>query len=305
MTMSSMVEIVAQVRTFNRFYTRMIGVLDAGLVGTPYTLTEARVLFELAGAESVEVTELRGRLGLDAGYLSRILTRFEADGLLTRAASATDARCQVARLTPAGREAFAAVDDAQADAVRAMLAPVGEPERLTAAMAAVRRMLDGTPLSGAVVLRAPGPGDLGWIVQRHGALYAAEHGWDATFEALVARIVSGFDATSAGSAAWIAESDGERVGCVLCTPAEEPDTAQLRTLLVEPSARGTGLGRRLVEECLRFARRAGYRRITLWTFDTLTAARRVYVDAGFTLDREEPQHVFGRDLVNQFWSRDL
>lgn len=299
-------DLVTQVRAFNRFYTRVIGALDAGLAGSPYTLTEARVLFETASGPAVEVSRLRRDLGLDAGYLSRVLARLTADGLVDRATSAEDARRQVVALTDAGRAAFAELDTASAEAVERMVAPLGaaERERLGTALDTIRSTLDGPAPPRPYVLRAPEPGDLGWVVARHGALYAAEYGWDATFEALVARVVGGFD--PAHGAAWIAEVDGERAGCVFCMPAEgEERTAQLRLLLVEPSARGSGIGRRLVDECLRYARRQGHRRITLWTNDVLGAARRIYVAAGFRLDREEPHHSFGHDLVGQFWSREL
>ncbi|MET9021475.1 bifunctional helix-turn-helix transcriptional regulator/GNAT family N-acetyltransferase [Actinopolymorpha sp. NPDC004070] len=314
---------VAQVRTFNRFYTKVIGVLQAGLAGTPHTLTEARVLYELAHSDEerpgpMDVTTLRRLLDLDAGYLSRILRRFEGAGLVTRDQSATDGRRQVVRLTEEGAAAFAALDAAQVAAVERLLAPLAGPDgrRMLAAMDTIRQTLgdSGSSRRPGFVLRPPEPGDLGWVVARHGALYAAEYGWDTRFEGLVARIVADFAATAdtstgAGSdrrreAAWIAEVDGKPVGCIFCV-AEDETTAKLRLLLVEPSARGMGVGARLVEECLRFAGRAGYRRITLWTNDVLTSARRIYERAGFRLDSEEPHHSFGHDLVGQHWSREL
>lgn len=302
---------VRRVREFNRFWTRVIGVLDAGLAGTVYSLTEARVLYELAHRGDTEVADLRRDLGLDAGYLSRILARLAEAGLAERERSSTDTRRQVVRLTPAGQDAFAELEERQVGAVRELLDPLddGRRDALVAAMRQVRRQFDDNR-SGApsVVLRAPAPGDLGWVVSRHGAVYAAEYGWDLTFEALVARIVADFAGTPEPRAAgWIAEVDGERAGCVFCVPsADDPDgTACLRLLLVEPSARGAGLGARLAEECLRFARRSGYRRITLWTNDVLSAARRIYQKAGFQLDDENPHHSFGADLVGQTWSRAL
>jgi DNA-binding MarR family transcriptional regulator/GNAT superfamily N-acetyltransferase len=299
-------DVVGLVRSFNRFYTRVIGALDAGLTGSPHTLTEARVLFEIAAVDALEVAHLRRALGLDAGYLSRILARFTADGLVAREQSADDARRQVVRLTPSGKAAFAVLDAGAVASVEQLVAPLDEDgrDRLVAAMHTIRTVLGDGPPPAPYVLRGPEPGDLGWVVARHGALYAAEYGWDATFETLVARIVGGFDPDR--GAAWIAEVGGERAGCVFCVPSDVDDAAaQLRLLLVEPSARGSGIGRRLVEECLRHARRAGYARITLWTNDVLGAARAIYVDAGFTLDREEPHHSFGHDLVGQFWSLDL
>jgi DNA-binding MarR family transcriptional regulator/GNAT superfamily N-acetyltransferase len=307
-----MVGVVDDVRGFNRFYTRVLGLLRPDLAGSAFGLTEARVLFELAHGDDVAVSDLRRELDLDAGYLSRILSGFTAAGLVAREQSTTDGRRQVVRLTADGKEAFAELDRLQAGAIDALLAPLDEAQRseLVAAMGRIRRVLDGQPRPAGLVLRAPEPGDLGWVVERHGARYAAEYGWDATFEALVARIVADFAERhdTRREAAWIAEVDGERVGCVFCTAADTTDTtdtAQLRLLLVEPSARGFGVGTRLVDECLRFAKRSGYSRITLWTNDVLAGARRIYERAGFRLDRSEPHHSFGHDLVGQYWSRDL
>lgn len=299
---------VAQIRAFNRFYTRVIGVLQAGLVGTRYSLTEARVLFELAQDDAVEVARLRRLLDLDAGYLSRILGRFAADGLVVREQSAGDARRQTIRLTEAGSAEFTELDASQVRAVEQLLHPLPgeERDRLVAAMGAIRQALgEGSRLPN-YLLRAPQPGDFGWVVARHGALYAQEHGWDGSFEALVARVVADFldHHDPKREAAWIAEVDGEPAGCVFCVAADG-STAKLRLLLVEPSARGMGIGARLVEECLRFARRKGYRRITLWTTDVQTGARRIYERAGFSLDEQSPQHSFGHDLLSQTWSRDL
>jgi DNA-binding MarR family transcriptional regulator/N-acetylglutamate synthase-like GNAT family acetyltransferase len=307
--MSSMVGVVDDVRGFNRFYTRVLGLLRPDLAGSPFGLTEARVLFELAHGDEVAVSDLRRELDLDAGYLSRILSGFTAAGLVAREQAASDGRRQVVRLTSDGQRAFAELDRLQAGAIDALLAPLGEAQRadLVAAMDQIRRVLDGPPRRTGLVLRAPEPGDLGWVVERHGARYAAEYGWDAAFEALVARIVADFGERhdTKREAAWIAELDGERVGCVFCTAADTADTAQLRLLLVEPSARGSGVGTRLVDECLRFAKRSGYSRITLWTNDVLLAARRIYERAGFTCDRREPHHSFGHDLVGEYWSRAL
>jgi DNA-binding MarR family transcriptional regulator/predicted N-acetyltransferase YhbS len=301
--------VVDNVRGFNRFYTRVLGLLRPDLAGSPFGLTEARVLFELAHGDEVAVSDLRRELDLDAGYLSRILSGFTAAGLVAREQAASDGRRQVVRLTSDGQRAFAELDRLQAGAIDALLAPLDEAQRteLVAAMDQIRRVLDGHPRRTGLVLRAPEPGDLGWVVERHGARYAAEYGWDAAFEALVARIVAEFAERhdTRREAAWIAELDGERVGCVFCTAADTPDTAQLRLLLVEPSARGSGVGTRLVDECLRFAKRSGYSRITLWTNDVLLAARRIYERAGFVCDRREPHHSFGHDLVGEYWSRAL
>lgn len=302
---------VDDVRTFNRFYTRVLGLLGPRLAGSPFGLTEARVLFEIAHRDDAAVADLRRDLDLDAGYLSRILSAFTADGLVVREQSKVDGRRQVVRLTAAGRTAFGSLDRLQAGAIDELLAPLDDSERheLVTSMSRIRRVLGprSTPARSTVVLRSPGPGDLGWVIERHGARYAAEYGWDASFEALVARIVADFaerrDDTR--QAAWIAEVDGERVGCVFCTSSDASDTARLRLLLVEPSARGAGIGARLVDECLRFAKRSGYSRITLWTNDVLHSARRIYERAGFRCDRREPHRSFGHDLVGEYWSRDL
>ena len=287
----------------------MLGLLRPDLAGSAFGLTEARVLFELAHRDDVGVSELRRDLDLDAGYLSRILSGFTASGLAAREKSAADGRRQVVRLTDDGRGAFDELDRLQAGAIDTLLAPLDDGQRtqLIGAMGQIRRMLGSEARRDGLVLRPPQPGDLGWVVERHGARYAAEYGWDATFEALVARIVAEFAERrdTRREAAWIAELDGVRVGCVFCTAAEAEHTAQLRLLLVEPSARGAGVGSRLVDECLRFARRSGYRRITLWTNDVLLGARRIYERAGFGCDRREPHHSFGHDLVGEYWSRDL
>jgi DNA-binding MarR family transcriptional regulator/GNAT superfamily N-acetyltransferase len=305
-----MVSVVDDVRGFNRFYTRVLGLLRPHLAGSAFGLTEARVLFELAHRDDVAVSDLRRDLDLDAGYLSRILSGFTASGLIAREKSVADGRRQIVRLTDDGRRAFDELDHLQAGAIATILAPLDERQRadLVTSMGRIRRALGDEPRQRGLVLRPPAPGDLGWVVERHGYRYATEYGWDTTFEALVARIVADFAERSdtKREAAWIAESDGERVGCVFCTASpDSPDTAQLRLLMVEPSARGAGVGSRLVDECLRFARRAGYRRMTLWTNDVLVAARRIYERAGFRCDRREPHHSFGHDLVGEYWSRDL
>jgi DNA-binding MarR family transcriptional regulator/GNAT superfamily N-acetyltransferase len=303
-------ERVAELRAFTRFYTSVLGVLDEGLLHTPYSVTEARIIFELAQHDATDLADLRRRLGVDAGYMSRIAARLEADGLLTRERSPVDARRQVLRLTDQGRSVFATLDARAAEQAADLLGGLPEPvqQRVVAAMGTIRAVLADGPGEHprTVVLRPPGPGDYGWIVARHGALYAAEHGWDTSFEGLVARIVSDFLAghDPAREAAWIAEVDGEPVGCVFCVARDET-TAQLRILLVEPDARGLGIGARLVDECVRFARRAGYTSMVLWTNDVLVSARRIYEAAGFRLVDEEPHHSFGRDLVGQTWSLDL
>jgi DNA-binding MarR family transcriptional regulator/GNAT superfamily N-acetyltransferase len=300
---------VAALRAFTRSYTALLGVLDEGLLHSPYSVTEARVIFELAQRELTHVADLRRDLGIDAGYMSRITARLEADGLVRRERSLTDARRQVLRLTEQGRAVFDMLDARAAEQATQLLAGMPDPvqRRVVAAMDTIRAAFaDQATSPSTVVLRAPAPGDLGWVVARHGAQYAAEYGWDDTFEGLVARIVGDFaaDHDPRREAAWVAEIDGEPVGCVFCVAADET-TAQLRLLLVEPTARGRGVGRRLVDQCVRFARRAGYRSIVLWTNDVLVSARRIYEAAGFTLVDEEPHHSFGHDLVGQHWSLEL
>lgn len=297
------------VRSFNRFYTRQIGVLREGLLRSEFSLAEVRVLREMSLREAATASEVGRELGLDAGYLSRIVRGFEGRGLVSRAPSPSDGRQSLLSLTPEGRAVFARLDaDAHAEAA-AMLEGLSpqEQERLLAAMHTVQDLLGGRPEPRVpYLLRPHGPGDVGWVVQRHGALYAAEYGWDATFEALVAEIGAGFLRTfdPRRERCWIAERDGENVGSVFLVRGTD-EVAKLRLLLVEPSARGLGIGRRLVEECVRFARQAGYRRITLWTNDVLVAARRIYEAAGFRLENEEPHHSFGHDLVGQTWEREL
>jgi DNA-binding MarR family transcriptional regulator/GNAT superfamily N-acetyltransferase len=293
-----------ELRAFSRFYTRVIGVLEEGFLHTRYTLTEARVLFELGRRGTAEVAELRAELALDAGYLSRILARFEEEGLVVRGRSEADGRRQTVRLAARGRKAFTVLDARSSSQAGELLAPLSAADRarLTAAMRHVRRLLRGDTDAG-VALRELRAGDLGWVVQQHGQLYASEYGWDEAFEALVARIVGDFGAAHdpARERGWIAEVNGDPVGCVFCV-RKAAKTAQLRLLLVQPSARGLGIGTRLVGECIEFARGAGYRRIVLWTNDVLVDARRIYERAGFRLVEEAPHHAFGHDLVEQTWA---
>jgi DNA-binding MarR family transcriptional regulator/GNAT superfamily N-acetyltransferase len=295
------VEHVAAVRAFNRFYTSRLGMVRGGLHRTPHPLAEARVIYEL-GAGSQPVTQLRDALAMDAGQLSRLLAKLEQAGLLTRERSRSDGRRQTAQLTPAGEQAFATLDRRSAGEVAALLdgLPDHDRNRLVAAMDTIGRILDKRDRT--VVIRGLRPGDLGWLVERHGALYAEEYGWDQGFERLVAGIAAQFDPDR--DAGWVAELDGERAGCVLCVHADER-TAKLRTLLVEPHARGSGLGSKLVDEVIRHARARGYATLELWTNDVLTAARRIYERAGFTLGHEAPHHAFGHDLVEQTWSLTL
>jgi DNA-binding MarR family transcriptional regulator/GNAT superfamily N-acetyltransferase len=305
---------VAAVRAFNRLYTNKIGVLRGGYLDSPYSLTEARLLFELAQQDATEVAELRRTLDIDAGYLSRVLARFDADKVITRERSETDARRQVIRLADAGRDAIRELDAHSADHIGRLLAGLSaaEVQRVLEAMATITDVLTDSPptspapLSRAYLLRPPRTGEMGWVVQRQAAVYAAEYGWDETYESLVARIVADYvdNRDPSGEACWIAEVDGEPAGSVFCV-RKDATTAQLRLLFVEPSARGLGIGSRLVEECMRFARDRGYQRMMLWTNDVLAAARRIYQRAGFALNEESKHHSFGRDLVGQNWSRPL
>ncbi|MFJ7180101.1 GNAT family N-acetyltransferase [Streptomyces massasporeus] len=313
---------IQDIRSFNRFYTNVIGALDYGRrLYAPYTLTESRVLYELAHAPRTDAADLRAQLHLDAGYLTRILNKFEEDGLVERGPSDTDPRRRRITLTAPGREAAALLDERARETVGAMLDTVPDKDRprLAEAMRTVRTILgdgdDGGPGDGDrgaprpedVVLREPAPGDLGWIVQRNAALYAAEYGFDADYEALVARIVADYaeDHDPNLERTWIAELDGRPVGCVMCVRDDTPGAARLRLLLVEPDARGLRIGDRLVGALVDFAREAGYREVVLWTNDILGAARRIYQRHGFVLVAEKPHHSFGQDLTGQDWRLDL
>ena len=300
---------VDAVRRFNRLFTRRIGVLREGLLHTPYTLTEARVLFEVADRDGPTASELSRELGLDPGYLSRILVRLEERGLIEKVRSETDARRRLLSLTTDGQEAFSLLDRRSREEVAELLGGLsgGDQQRLLEAMRTIEGVLgEGLKYSGTFFLRPHEPGDVGWVVYRHGVLYAWEYGWDERFEALVARIVAEFvsDYDPVDERCWIAEMNGERVGCVFVVKESE-EVAKLRLLLVEPEARGVGLGTRLVEECIRFARARGYQKLTLWTNSVLEEARRIYEGQGFRLVEEEEHHSFGKDLVGQNWELDL
>ncbi|MFE5921135.1 GNAT family N-acetyltransferase [Streptomyces sp. NPDC056468] len=303
---------VHDIRAFNRFYTNVIGALDYSRhLYAPYTLTESRVLYELAHSPRTDVADLRAELSLDAGYLSRILNKFEQDGLIERTPSREDPRRRRVTLTARGRETGKLLEERATESVGSLLAtvPAAERPRLAEAMTTVRTILsDGRPPRREdVLLREPGPGDLGWIVQRNAALYAAEYGWNADYEGLVARIVADFaeDHDPHLERVWIAELDGRPVGCVMCVRDEAPATARLRLLLVEPAARGLGIGDRLISAVVDFARGVGYRDLVLWTNDVLAAARRLYQRHGFVLSAEKPHRSFGKDLTGQDWRLDL
>jgi len=298
-------EQVERVRSFNRFYTRQIGLLNEGLLDSSFSLTEARVLYELAHRDPVTAADLGRDLGLDAGYLSRLLKRFDAKGLLQRSLSKADKRQFLLTLTEKGFAAFAPLNQASASQVAAMLAELapGERERLVQAMATVEHLVGAGPSPDpSYSLRPHRIGDIGWIAHRQGLLYAQEYGWDETFEALVAEIAAAFvkNFDPRWERCWIAERDGEILGSVFLVRSSD-EVAKLRLLYVEPSARGLGLGRRLVDECIGFARAKGYRTLTLWTNDVLVAACRIYKAAGFELVKEEAHHSFGKDLVGQTW----
>jgi DNA-binding MarR family transcriptional regulator/GNAT superfamily N-acetyltransferase len=300
---------VLAARAFNRFYTRKLGVLDQQLLKSPYSLSEARVMYELAHRGELAAKQIGAELGLDLGYLSRITQKFDEDGLITRTALASDRRQYQLSLTAKGRQAFAKLERSSHDDVAAMLAVLSPRERgrLTEAMATIEGLLG--PARAAVppaILRDPRPGDLGWVVQSQGALYASEYGFDSTYEGLVADIVAKFVASFDASRerCWIADIGGNPVGSVFVVRGSD-DVAKLRLLLVEPVGRGQGLGQRLVAECIAFARACGYRRMTLWTQSILIAARKIYQDAGFVLVKSEPHRSFGQNLIGETWERDL
>jgi DNA-binding MarR family transcriptional regulator/GNAT superfamily N-acetyltransferase len=300
---------IAAVRAFNRFYTRKLGVLDQQLLKSPFSLSEARVLYELANRENAAAKEIGIELGLDPGYLSRIIQSFDENGLITRKPLPSDRRQYRLSLTAKGRQAFAKIDRSSHDDVADLLAtlPRGDSGRLIEAMAVIERLLGNPRVSPApAILRGHRPGDMGWVVQSHGSLYASEYGFDSTFESLVAEIAAKFLASFDASRerCWIAEIDGAQVGSVFLVRHTD-DIAKLRLLLVDPAGRGQGLGRRLVAECLSFAQACGYRKIRLWTQSILVAARKIYQDAGFVRVASEPHRSFGQSLIGETWELKL
>ncbi|MCB0168758.1 MAG: MarR family transcriptional regulator [Anaerolineae bacterium] len=297
------------VRQFNRFFTRQIGVLREGLLHSPYSLTEARLIFELAQCPNVTASDLGQALGLDAGYLSRLLTKLEQQNLIERTRSDDDGRQRLINLTGQGQAAFALLDSRSSDEVAEMLAELsdGNRLRLIEAMHTIETILDhGFKYAEPFYLRHQEAGDMGWVILQHGWLYHQEYGWDESFEALVAQICADFitNYDAAKERCWIAEMQGERVGSIFCVNAGD-DVAKLRLLLVDPKARGLGLGTRLVKEGIRFARRAGYQKVILWTNDILVEARQIYEKLGFQLVEENEHHSFGHDLVGQTWTLPL
>lgn len=299
---------IAAIRAFNRFYTRTTGVLGEQHLESEFSLAETRVLYELAHRESAIASDIAADLGLDRGYLSRLLRRLQAAGLVKRRAAMEDARRSILELTRKGRTAFARLDRKATDAVRDMISPLSTQQRKTVvrAMREIEEAMAGHPRELPVVLRGPVPGDLGWVVERHGAVYCQEYGWDQRFEILVAGIVAQFgaDHDPARERCWIAERDGERLGCVFLVKKSD-EVAQLRLLLVEPSARGLGLGKRLVQECVRFARECGYRSMILWTQSNLLAARGIYASTGFVCTNVEEHNHFGVPLEAETWELNL
>jgi DNA-binding MarR family transcriptional regulator/GNAT superfamily N-acetyltransferase len=299
---------VSAVRAFNRFYTRKIGVVG-GTASSPFSLAEARVLYELAHREKSTATEIRKELGLDAGYMSRILRDFQRRNLVTREQSKTDERQRFLSLTPKGRKAFASLDARSNRDVASMIEGLSPTKRqqLVEAVETIHKLLSGEAESRPpYVLRLHQPGDMGWIVSRQTILYCEEYGWDGTYEALAAEVVAQFikNYDPNWERAWIAEKDGERVGAVFVAKGSE-EVAKLRLLHVEPAARGLGIAKRLVEECIRFARQAGYEKITLWTQSILHAARHIYKQSGFQIVHKEPHHSFGKDLTAETWEVNL
>ncbi len=297
------------VRAFNRFYTKQIGLLRKGYLDSPFSLAEVRVLYELAHRKNPIAAEISKELDLDAGYLSRLLAKFEKRGLIARKASGTDARQSHLSLTARGRQAFAPLEVKTQKQVDSMLAklPGADQQRLVDAMHTIEKLLGAQPEpTNSYILRSHRPGDMGWVVHRHGAFYAAEYGWDESFEALTAQIVAKFiqNFDPQRERCWIAEQHGAILGFVFLVKKSDR-IAKLRLLLVEPSARGLGIGKRLVDECIQFARETGYRKITLWTQSNLLAARHIYKTAGFRLVNEERVKQFGHDMTSEIWDLKL
>ena len=305
---------ISSVRRFNRFYTREVGVLRKNFLDTPWSLAEMRVLFEIANGANVTASDMGKALDLDAAYLSRMLHTFEKDGLITRTRSKTDARASYLGLSAKGRKQFAAANDRQLASTTAMLTRLrsGDRARLVGAMKTIEALLAGeTETKAEITLRDPKPGDLGWMVRRHAELYFEEHGWQGPFEGMCAQIVADFVTTFDPKLekCWIADMDGEPVGCVMLVKdnpkAKKTDVARIRLLLLDPRARGMGLGKRLVEECINFSRAKGYRRVTLWTHKELTAARAIYSKLGFVKTGEESHDDWVGKATSEFWDLEL
>ncbi|HZS47432.1 MAG TPA: helix-turn-helix domain-containing GNAT family N-acetyltransferase [Blastocatellia bacterium] len=295
---------IQSIRRFNRFYTKQIGILESSYLQSSFSLTQVRVLYELAHCDSTTATELAKGIGLDAGYLSRILADFEKRGFINKNQSEKDGRQTILSLTDQGQKAFAPLDIGANEQIGVMVGKLssGEQNRLLEAMSSIQQILGEETKDKSYVLRPHRPGDLGWVIHRHGVLYAQEYGYEERFEALVAEIAAKFiqKYDPKRERCWIAERSGENVGSVFLVKSTE-DTAKLRLLIVEPSARGLGIGKRLVDECIRFARQAGYKKITLWTHKQLHAAISIYKKAGFHLVNEEPDPDHGIGTISQVW----
>jgi DNA-binding MarR family transcriptional regulator/GNAT superfamily N-acetyltransferase len=308
MPATSLPESAGLLRHFNRFYTSQIGLLDRELLGSGRSLTEARVLYELAHHDGLTASDFIARFGIDAGYLSRMFAGFEKEGLIERRAAKMDRRVNTIALTEKGRAAFAALDRLSQAAAEAVLRPLGaaQRQRLCAAMRDIETVLGAEPKDAEITLRPHRAGDMGWIVHRQAVLYGEEYGWDASYEALILDITGRFlnNFKPDREHCWVAEIGGAIAGSVFLVEGS-PEVAKLRLLYVEPLARGRGLGRRLVDECIAFARAKGYRRLELWTNDVLVSARRIYAAGGFQRIAQEPHHSFGHDLVGQTWALDL
>ncbi len=309
MANSKLTQYVNSMRRFNRFYTNKIGVLHQSLLNSPYSLTEARVIYELAQHDYSTASQLGSELNLDAGYLSRILSSFHKKGLILKETSKEDGRRSNLRLSETGQEAFAKLNARSQHEIENLLGQLDSRDQshLVEAMHTIENILGNQPERKVpYILRPPQPGDLGWVVARHGALYAQEYQWDESFEGFVAGIIAEYSKNYDPKIerCWIAEVNGENAGSVFVVKKSEA-VAKLRMLLVDPKARGLGIGKRLVQECLRFARQKGYTRMTLWTNSCLLAARHIYEQAGFELVKSEPYHDFGQDLVGETWERDL
>lgn len=309
MAMNSLTQRAELIRQFNRFYTKQIGVLQQGLLDSPFSLTEARVIYELGQYENNTASDICSQLDLDAGYLSRMLGDFKKKGLVHKEVSPQDGRQSILRLTEAGQQAYHMLNSRSQQEIEAMLEQLsdGEQIRLVNAMQTVESLLGTQPQwKVPYILHPPQPGDMGWVVTQHGLLYAREYQWDATFEGFVAEIIAGFvkNFKPKFERCWMAEVDGQNAGSVFIVKKSD-EVAKLRMLIVTPEARGLGIGKRLVQECISYARQVGYRKMTLWTNSCLLAARHIYKQAGFQLVASEPYHDFGQDLVGETWDLDL
>jgi DNA-binding MarR family transcriptional regulator/N-acetylglutamate synthase-like GNAT family acetyltransferase len=302
---------VEAIRRFNRFYTRLIGLLEEGVLRSPFTLAEARVLYEIAHQDEATATDVAQALGLDAGYLSRILSGLQQRGMVEKTVSESDRRRQLLSLTADGRTVFTELNAASHDEIATLLTELSEPDQaqLVEAMAHIERLLGARPEQRVpYILRPHRSGDMGWVVQRHGVLYNREYGWGERFEGLVAEVVADFllNFEPQRERCWIAEREGANVGSVFVVKhPERVGVAKLRLLLVEPSARGLGIGRRLVQECTRFARESGYHTLTLWTNSVLESARRIYQQEGYRKVAEHPHEEFGLGLIGETWELTL